>query len=155
MKKFLLLLTIIPFAVNTFSQANKVQTGLYYVIPKDSCSGQNSEHVMIYQSDTLCLAENPVITVKDIDTCFTASMEMDGKEVYALNIKLNKSATLKFKKVTANNIGKRFAFVIDNKIVMAPVVRDAIPNGRMTIQGEKGPKIREMGMKLKNEMRHH
>jgi len=41
----------------------------------------------------------------------------------------------KFGAVTSKNIGKRFAIVLDNKVISAPVIRSAITGGRGIISG--------------------
>ncbi len=41
----------------------------------------------------------------------------------------------KFGKATTNNVGKRLAIVLDNKIISAPVIREAITGGSGTISG--------------------
>jgi|GEM_PF-6590427 len=151
MKTFLFFLIII-LAVNIFSQGKKIETGLYLVEPNAVCSGQDNNQSFIFNSDTLCLNQNPIITVKDIDTCIVDSIDIERKEGYSLNIKLKDNAAVMFKEYTAKNVGKRLAFVIDSKVVMAPVLRYPITTGRMTIGGEKGTEIRYMGIILKNEM---
>ena len=48
---------------------------------------------------------------------------------------LDRYGAQKFGKVTTNNIGKRLAIVLDNKIISAPVIREAITGGSGTISG--------------------
>ncbi len=48
---------------------------------------------------------------------------------------LDRFGAQKFGKVTTNNIGKRLAIVLDNKIISAPVIREAITGGSGTISG--------------------
>lgn len=42
---------------------------------------------------------------------------------------------VKFAEITANNIGKRFAVVLDNQVITAPVINSAIPGGSGQIFG--------------------
>lgn len=151
-KLFLIFILMIP-VLNVFPQTKGIETGLYIVIPKDSCSKQENVYKIAYQSDTLCIKHKPIITVKDIESCFTDSTKLDGKKAYALNIKLKKSATEKFKTITKENVGKRIAMIIDKKVVMAPILKDPIITGRLTVSGEKGPLLKEMGMKLNMELK--
>ena len=48
---------------------------------------------------------------------------------------LDRYGAKKFGKITTNNIGKRLAIVLDNKIISAPVIREAITGGSGTISG--------------------
>ncbi len=48
---------------------------------------------------------------------------------------LDRYGAQKFGKVTTNNVGKRLAIVLDNKIISAPVIREAITGGSGTISG--------------------
>jgi preprotein translocase subunit SecD len=105
-----------------------------------------------FESDTLCIKDIPIISVSDIESCFTDSTVLDGKKAYALNIELTKSAAKLFKTVTEENVGKRIAMIIDNNVVMAPVLRDPVTNGRLTVSGESGPALKTLGEKLRKEM---
>tara|TARA_B100001564_G_scaffold75639_1_gene60436 strand:+ start:349 stop:1896 length:1548 start_codon:yes stop_codon:yes gene_type:complete len=48
---------------------------------------------------------------------------------------LDRYGAQKFGKVTTNNVGKKLAIVLDNKIISAPVIREAITGGSGTISG--------------------
>ena len=52
-----------------------------------------------------------------------------------VNFKLDSFGAKKFAYATKNNIGKRLAIIIDDKVVSAPVVRDAITTGNGQISG--------------------
>ena len=52
-----------------------------------------------------------------------------------VNFKLDGFGAKKFAYATKNNIGKRLAIIIDDKVVSAPVVRDAITTGNGQISG--------------------
>ncbi len=48
---------------------------------------------------------------------------------------LDRLGAQKFGKTTTNNVGKRLAIVLDNKIISAPVIREAITGGNGSISG--------------------
>ena len=48
---------------------------------------------------------------------------------------LDRYGAQKFGKATTNNVGKRLAIVLDNKIISAPVIREPITGGSGTISG--------------------
>ncbi|HUO20920.1 MAG TPA: protein translocase subunit SecD [Caulobacteraceae bacterium] len=56
-----------------------------------------------------------------------------------VNFRFNGVGTQRFGEVTAQNIGKRFAIVLDNKIVSAPVIQGAIAGGSGQITGNFTP----------------
>ncbi len=153
MKIFLLIFIIMIPVLNISPQTKRIATGLYIVISKDSCSSQKDIYKIKYRSDTLCIKSKPIITVKDIESCFTDSTKLDNKEVYALNIKLKYLSAKKFKTVTEKNVGKTIAFIIDKEVAMAVLLRDPITTGRLTVSGESGPKLKELGIKLNKEIR--
>lgn len=52
-----------------------------------------------------------------------------------VDFQFNRLGAQKFGEITQNNIGKRFAVVLDNKVITAPVIRGAILGGRGIIEG--------------------
>ena len=152
MKTLVLLLIVLASSISLFSQSKVIKSGLYLVLPKDSCSAQNNKNTVIISSDTLCLGQNAVIGVKDIDSCITRSSRLDGKEMYVLNIKLKDAARLKFKNITEKNVGRGIAMVIRGDVVMSAVIRDPVTSGRLTVSGAKPGKIKEWGKELRKEI---
>ena len=59
---------------------------------------------------------------------------MSAGEV-AVNLKFGGIGPKKFSAVTAANVGKQMAIVLDNQVISAPVIRDRIPNGEAQITG--------------------
>lgn len=57
----------------------------------------------------------------------------DGVPV--VEFQFNTAGAQKFGDITQENIGKRFAVVLDNKVITAPVIRSAILGGRGIIEG--------------------
>jgi preprotein translocase subunit SecD len=153
MKKMILFFIIITSTFTLFSQTKTIESGLYLVLSRDSCSNQSKGNTIVYLSDSLCLEKNPIIDIRDIDTCFTATANLDGNELFVLNVALNKSAKLKFKKITEQNVGKKMAMIIDQKVVMAAVIRDPITSGRLTISGDKEKELKLWADKLQQAMR--
>jgi preprotein translocase subunit SecD len=150
--KFALIFFITIWSLNIFPQSKHIDTGLYLVASADSCSEQNNKNTIVFISDTLCLEQNPIITVKDIESFKTETSNLDGNEMYVLNIKLKEAATLEFKKITGENVGKEIAMVINNKVVLAAVVRDPITSGTLTISGESEQVIKEWAKQLDDEI---
>ena len=136
-----------------FSQTKTIEPGLYLVLSRDSSFKHCNGNTIVYSSDSLCLEKYPIINIRDIDTCFTATANLDGNKSFVLNVALNESAKLKFKKMTEQNVGKKMAMIIDQKVVMAAVIRDPITSGRLTISGDKAKDIKMWAEKLQQAMR--
>lgn len=52
-----------------------------------------------------------------------------------VSLRFNNVGARKFAEISANNIGRRFAIILDGKVLTAPVFRSAIPNGHAEITG--------------------
>lgn len=52
-----------------------------------------------------------------------------------VSFKFNNSGARRFAQITADNIGKPFAIVLDNEVISAPVIREIIPTGTGQISG--------------------
>jgi preprotein translocase subunit SecD len=62
-----------------------------------------------------------------------AGFDQNGQPI--VNFRFNSIGARKFAEVTAQNVGKPFAIVLDNKVLSAPVIREAIPGGAGQISG--------------------
>ncbi len=54
---------------------------------------------------------------------------------WQVNFTFNSIGSRKFADITRSNIGHRFAVVLDNRIITAPVIQSVIPNGQGRITG--------------------
>ncbi len=83
----------------------------------------------------------PLLIAKDAslagDLLVNAKTEFSSKgfgEPY-VSLTFNSKGAQIFANVTATNVGKRLAIVLDGKVVSAPVIREAIPSGQAQISG--------------------
>jgi len=53
-----------------------------------------------------------------------------------VGLEFTREGTKRFAKVTSDNIGKRLAILLDDKVISAPVIKSAIRGGRAVIQGQ-------------------
>ncbi|MBG77273.1 MAG: hypothetical protein CFH22_00436 [Alphaproteobacteria bacterium MarineAlpha5_Bin12] len=53
----------------------------------------------------------------------------------AVSFRFNPLGARKFGKATSSNVGKRFAVILDNRVITAPVIRSAITDGNGVITG--------------------
>lgn len=75
------------------------------------------------------------------------------KEGWGVSMQFNKAGAELFGQLTAANVGKRFAIVLDGAIQSAPVIRDAIWGGSATISGSfKEEQARQLASVLENPL---
>lgn len=77
------------------------------------------------------------------DTSLTGDLLVNAKTEFSsqgfgepyVSLTFNSKGAQIFADVTATNVGKRLAIVLDGKVVSAPVIREAIPSGQAQISG--------------------
>ena len=71
------------------------------------------------------------------DNLISAKPSFDSQTNEAtVNISMDRVGAKKFGRTTSNNVGKRLAIVLDNKILSAPVIREPILGGTGVITGD-------------------
>ena len=78
------------------------------------------------------LDETPVVTGEEL-TDARPSFDQNGQP--AVEFRFNPTGARRFGAYTAANVGQLFAIVLDNQVISAPVIRDAIPGGQGQISG--------------------
>src|SRR6185312_3264412 len=68
------------------------------------------------------------------DTLTDARVEFQNNEP-VVGFTFDSAGAKRFGDATRENVGKPFAIVLDNKVISAPVIREAIPGGRGVISG--------------------
>jgi len=70
------------------------------------------------------------------DNLINAKPSFDNQNNMAtVNINMDRAGAKKFGRVTTNNVGKRLAIILDNKIISAPEIKEAILGGTAVISG--------------------
>ena len=69
------------------------------------------------------------------DNLVDASASVDQFNRPVVSIRFDSLGSRKFADLTSKNVGKRFAIVLDKKVISAPVIREAIPTGNAQISG--------------------
>lgn len=72
-----------------------------------------------------------------VDVTFSGGSNSASQSEPVVSIKFDNAGTQKFAALTKNNLNKRIAIVLDNKIVSAPTVQTEITNGEAIITGSK------------------
>ncbi|MBT8377694.1 MAG: hypothetical protein KJN64_00530 [Ignavibacteria bacterium] len=73
------------------------------------------------------------VLVNQYDVKSAAVVTQQGRA--AVELILTSEGAIKFKELTAQNVGKRCAMVLNGKLLSAPVIRDTISGGRAIISG--------------------
>lgn len=126
----LLLAFILPlfFSFHT-KEENLVtlKTGWYYIIEdRSGTSRQLNSTDEFYLIDTV-----PIVTVQEVEKIELVVYQHQNQ----LSIKFKDSAAEKWKIATEKSVGKQLAFILDDKLIMAPTVMTVIPNGYSAITG--------------------
>jgi SecD/SecF fusion protein len=69
------------------------------------------------------------------DAISNARQDYNDMRQVEVNMSMNPEGARKWRNITANNIGKRIAIILDNKVYSAPNVNTEIPNGNSVISG--------------------
>ncbi len=78
------------------------------------------------------VSDVPVITGRDLSKVRRSS---DAWNNPAVTFSLKEDSARRFELFTSENIGRALAIVIDGKVICAPIIQSAIPDGRGIIQG--------------------
>ena len=81
----------------------------------------------------LALERTPVVTGEELVDAQPA-FDQNGRP--AVNFRFNGQGAIAFGDYTAENIGTRFAIVLDNEVISAPVIQSHIPGGSGIITGQ-------------------
>ena len=76
-------------------------------------------------------------------------IEFDNKyNLPGIIIKLNSTGTEIFKTITAENINKRLAIILDNRLLSAPIIHEQISTGQFRISGDNTEEMRDIALLL-------
>ncbi|MEI6631995.1 MAG: hypothetical protein WCL25_05225, partial [bacterium] len=85
-------------------------------------------------NEPLLLEKQAVLTGDAISNAEVRFNESQFNEPL-VSLELNAEGSKKFAEITASNVGKRLAIVLDGKVQSAPRIKEAIPSGQAVIQG--------------------
>ena len=117
-----------------FKQQQMVFSDKYQILWDDKLSAtQNGE---FYRSLYLVSAK-PAISGGEIQNPKALISEFGNEDVgsWIVNLDMTREGKIKWSRFTGNNIGKRVAIVLDNRVFMAPMIQDQITSGGTRITG--------------------
>lgn len=129
----LILLFILAYGIQLSAQEDRLKTGFYSVVENDSC-GMSGDYLKIRNdAEEYCIDKIPLITSNNF-TSVRIDSDTTKEGIYrTVRIKLDSTVAQEFKETTTRLVGKRLAFVINNKIITAPVLRDPIESGEIAV----------------------
>ena len=92
------------------------------------------------------LSKKPSIVLKNVSL---ATTNLDDLKRLIINIELDEEGAALFHLLSFKNRGKPIAIVVNKKIISAPIVMEAIPNGKIQISGKfSAQEVKEITDKL-------
>jgi len=89
----------------------------------------------IEREDIPVLLEKKAVLTGDALTNATVRFNQSEFNEPLVTLEFNAEGAKKFAEITANNVGRRLAIVLDGKVQSAPNIKEAIPSGEAVIQG--------------------
>ncbi len=101
-------------------------------LPMMEDSRENAQTEATQQPKMLAVIKDAVLTGEDVVDARPSFDQMNEANV---QLNFNSRGAGIFERVTAENVGKRMAIVLDGKIYSAPNINERIPGGRASISG--------------------
>ena len=125
------LIAAIIFLSMLFACSENEKVRLEFRIAEDEPAPDLTEMVFEPTGDIFYI-HNEVL-VNQLDVKSAAVVTQQGQP--AVELILTSEGAKKFEELTAQNIGKHCAMVINGELLSAPIIRDTIPGGRAIITG--------------------
>ena len=136
MKKSLALVLILAacgLTEETFQISGPFKPGsLKLYLAQDTPGAGLTKATVAGSDNVIYLHPNPELTEAHLKKVAVWDGQYDDKTIVLM---FNDDGTARMARVTAENINKRLAFVIDDKIIMAPVIQTQITEGQAVIEG--------------------
>lgn len=106
----------------------------YKPIPQSDLN-EDSERQSIYRVYAVKSGFNDMRPVLEGDVITDARQDFDYNQQMVVSMTMNQEGAGKWRKITADNVGKSVAIVLDNKVYSAPTVNQEIAGGQSQITG--------------------
>jgi preprotein translocase subunit SecD len=117
----------------TAEQARKTRVPPGYAIFEGAKASKEAKEKGEKDEDDLVLRKTPTVRGDELTNAQPSFDRDTNKPVIHFNLSI--SGARKFGSFTSRNVGKRFAIVLDGKVISAPVIQEAIPSGSGQISG--------------------
>lgn len=115
--------------IRSDSATTWLPTGLYYIVDHPTGFHRQVENAV----DAYDLLPTPIVTVERFASIVLERSDVRDGEV--LSVQLDAQGTLAFSRATGAWLERKIGIVVDNRLLMAPVVRSRIPGGMFMITG--------------------
>jgi SecD/SecF fusion protein len=99
---------------------------------KATTSENGNTYVELYAIDTKYQEESLLNQSHILNSLISTNQHGEG---FSILISMTPEGTIIWKKMTEANVGKQLAIVLDDQVYSAPMVNEAIPNGKVNISG--------------------
>lgn len=111
------------------------------VLPRDvkflwAVKPQTADGMELLELFGIKLTRNSDQALLEGDVITDARQELDQSSRPAVSMQMNADGARKWRKLTAENIGKRIAVVLDDYVYTAPTIQGEIPSGQSQITGD-------------------
>lgn len=114
-----------------FACSENEKVTLEFRIAEDGPAVDLAEMVFEPTGDIFYLHNEVLVNQHDVESAAVVIQQ----ERPAVELILTTEGAKKFKELTAQNVGKRCAMVLNGKLLSAPIIRDTISGGRAIITG--------------------
>ena len=125
------LIAAIFFLSILFGCTENEKVALEFRIAEDEPAADLTEMVFEPTGDTFYLYNKVLFNQHDVESAGVVNQQ--GRP--AVELILTSEGAKKFEELTAQNVGKRCAMVLNGKLLSAPTIRDTISGGRAIING--------------------
>jgi preprotein translocase subunit SecD len=133
MRCFIATLAVLFFVHTNFSAENGKVFELRQVFEKASESTVPMDFTSGQRTETLHVGKNALLDGSAVKSARHATDPVSGEPI--VDVTFNEDGAKKFSDITAQNIGKRIAILVNGKVYTAPIVRTRIAGGRAHIAG--------------------
>jgi len=104
---------------------------------------EDSEHVVLLHrakdntqevKEVLNVAKTPVLDQSAVKAAKVVADEISGKP--QVEVSFTEEGRTRFAEITRANVGKRLAILVEGKVIIAPIIRTEIRDGRALITGD-------------------
>ena len=136
MKRWSVLLLVLAgcgLGEERFERSAPFKPGVLKIHLAENAPGDGRRPATLPGSDAVVhLRAEPELTEAHLKTVAVWNGQNDDKTVVLM---FNAEGTARLARLTAENVGKRLVFVIEDRIVMAPVIQSQINDGLAVIEG--------------------
>ena len=152
MKRFLLLFIMVVTASLLLAAAPKAPSAFEIRLVVPEAGPATEDHAFSYRpgepGETLHLRKIPLIDQSALASAEVLKHPIGDAVQFVLQINFNESGRELLARVTRENLGKRLAFLVDGKVLLAPKVMAVIREGKAQIDSFDGKETAALAAKI-------